>query len=475
MPLVNHERPGRSVPRMPERQLGSLLRPRNVRRAVPFAAALVVTVAAASAATVGGARLVGASGLLLVVLATAAWALVVTDARIEQRPGLVALAVGIAIAIGLAVPPRDSHDLWSYVMYGRMVAAHHVSPYTHTPSDFRLDPFFGRVGVGWRHATSVYGPLFTGMSAALVRAAGTSALRARLAFQGLAAISVVVALVLIWKSTHSARAVAFVGLHPAVIMAVANGGHNDALVGLAVLAGALLASQQRWYGAGFVVGLGILVKASGAFGLIGLAAWSVSRDRRGALRLVGTAGVTTAIGYAPFGTAAARAAAHAGNGNSRASMWDPVSSVLHPSTAAMTAVVLLLAIVAAWRWRATSRPDTAAVAANAAFLVGGVYVLPWYPAWALPAAALHPRSRLSALVAAHAAFVVAVYEFERPAHPILSGFWGGLRTTIVQACAWSALGAFVVLLVVQRARARNAPATPTPIPTAAPPSPRSCC
>jgi hypothetical protein len=331
------------------------------------------------------------------------------------------------------------------------------------------------VGAGWRHATSVYGPLFTGVSAALVRAAGTSALRARLAFQGLAAVSVVAALALIWKSTRSARAVAFVGLHPAVIMAVANGGHNDALVGLAILAGALLASRQHWFGAGFAVGLGILVKASGAFGLIGLAAWSVGHDRRGARRLVGAAAVTTAIGYAPFGTSAVRAAAHAGNGNSRASIWDPVSSLLHPSTAAMTVVVLLLAIVAAWRWRATVRPDTTAVAATAAFLVGGVYVLPWYPAWALPTAALQPRSRLSVLVAAHAALVVAVYEFELPAHPVLTGFGGGLRTVIVQACAWSALGVFVGLLVVQRARARSAPATPTPMPTAAPPSPRSCC
>jgi alpha-1,6-mannosyltransferase len=460
---------------MPERQLGSLLPRRRVRLAVPLGAALAVTVAAMSAATIGGSRFVGASGLLLVVLATAAWAFVVSDARVEQRPGLVALAVGVAIAIGLTVPPRDSHDLWSYVMYGRMVAAHHVSPYTHTPSDFRLDPFFGQVGVGWRHATSVYGPLFSGMSAGLVRAAGTSALRARLAFQGLAAISLVGALALIWKSTRSARAVAFVGLHPAMIMAIVNGGHNDALVGLAILAGALLASRQRWFGAGFAVGLGILVKASGAFGLIGLAAWSIGRDRRGALQLAGAAGITTALGYAPFGTTAVRAAAHAGNGNSRVSIWDPVSSLLHPSTATMTAVVLLLTIVAAWRWRAASRPDTTAVAATAAFLVGGVYVLPWYSAWALPTAARQPRSRLSALVAAHAALVVAVYEFELPAHPILNGFGGVVRTVIVQVGVWSALAAFVVLLFVQRARARRAPATPTPIPTAAPPSPRSCC
>ncbi|HUK63149.1 MAG TPA: glycosyltransferase 87 family protein, partial [Dongiaceae bacterium] len=378
-----------------------------------------MTVGTTSAATVGGAHVVGGWGLLVVLLATGAWACVVSDARIEQRPRLVVVAIGVAIAIGLVSPPRDSHDLWSYVMYGRMIAAQHVSPYTHVPGDFRLDPFFTHVGAGWRHATSVYGPAFSGVSAVLVRVAGTSALRARLAFQLLATTSVVALLALIWAATHSARAVAFAGLHPVVLMAIVNGGHNDAFVGLAILAAALLVARQRWYSAGFATGLGILVKASGAFGLLGLVAWSVARDRRGAARLAGAAGITAVAGYAPFGTTAVRAAMHAGNGNSRASMWDPVSSVLHPSTTAMTVAVLCLAIVSAWCWRTTTRPDTTVVAATTAFLVGGVYVLPWYPAWALPVAALRSRSRPSALVAAHAAFVVAVYEFELPAHPIL--------------------------------------------------------
>ena len=63
------------------------------------------------------------------------------------------------------------------------------------PSAERLpgDPFLQYVGAGWRHTTSVYGPLFTAVSAAFTDVAGGSALRARLAFQGLAALSVVTA------------------------------------------------------------------------------------------------------------------------------------------------------------------------------------------------------------------------------------------------------------------------------------------
>jgi hypothetical protein len=318
--------------------------------------------------------------------------------------------------------------------------------------------------------------LFSAVSAVLTRGAGGSALRARLAFQGLATLGVVMSLALLWRTTRSARAVAFVGLHPAVITAIVNGGHNDSLIGLAIVGGALLATRRRWYGAGVVLGLGILVKASGVFGLLGVAVWSIGRDRRGAARLILAAGVTTLAGYAPVGRPALRALGHAGNsGNSRASIWDPISSLLHPGTGVMTAVVLLLAIVAAWRWRTASRPNSTALVTTAAFLIGGVYVLPWYPAWALPTAALQARTRLSALVAAHAAFLVAVYEYELPAHPVLRGVWGGLRSVLLQAAAWSALVAFVMLVIVQRARARTAPASPTPIPTAAPPSPRSCC
>ena len=101
--------------------------------------------------------------------------------------------------------------------------------------------------------------------------------------------------------------------------------------------------------------------------------------------------------------------------------------------------------------------------------------MPWYPAWALPTAALERRSRLSMLVAGQAAFLVAVYEFELPAHPSLVGAWAVVRSVLVQAGAWLALGLFIALLVSQRTRDRVAPTTPTAMPTAAPPSPRSCC
>jgi hypothetical protein len=422
--------------------------------AVPAGAVLGVAVGAEATVLLGGSHLLGWAGLALVLLATAAWAIASWDERLEARPGLAVGAIAVALLVAVAVPPRQSHDLWSYAEYGRIVSTHHSSPYTHTPADFPGDAFSSRVGTRWEHARSVYGPLFTGGSAALMRAAGDSALRARLAFQGLAALAAAAALALLWRATRSVRALAFLGLHPVLVLAVVNNGHNDAWVGLAVLGAALLAARRRWPAAGFVLGLGLLVKASTGLGLLGLAAWGWRHDRRGAVRLVLVAAVTTSVGYLPAGWAAARAVGRAGNdANTRASVWDVISLAFHTGPTLALVCTLFLAVVAAVIYAAASRPARTAVATTAAYLVAGAYVLPSYALWALPSAALERRARLSILVAAQAAFLVAVYQFEPPAHPMLAGFAAVTRTGLLQLGAWTALVAFGALLVRVRRRA----------------------
>ena len=436
---------------MPASEPLKLRAPATRNPATFVVAALVVVVGAESAVVLGGSHLVGLPGLLLVLVASAAWALLASDERVEQCRGLVVIAIGVAFAVALAVPPRNSHDLWSYVMYGRTVSVHHASPYLHAPIAYRHDAFLSHVGSGWQNTKSVYGPLFTGVSSVLTRIAGSSELRARLAFQGLATFGVVAALVLIWRTTRSAGALVFVGLHPAVVTAIVNGGHNDALVGLAVMAGVLLAARRRWAGSGLVLGLGLLVKASTGIGLLGVAVWTFRRSRRGALTLVAAALATSAIGYAPAGFHALLTVGRAGNGNTRASPWDPISSLLHPSTALMVLVVMLFAAAAAWSCRDARRPATATLVPMAAYLIAGVYVLPWYSAWALPTAALELRSRLALLVGLHAAFLVAVYEYELPAHPRLTGAAAVVRSIVLQLGSWSALLVLVALLLRARA------------------------
>ena len=264
---------------------------------------------------------------------------------------------------------------------------------------------------------------------------------------------------MLWRVTRSVRSLAFLGLHPVLVLAVVNNGHNDAWVGLAVLGAASLAARRRWSAAGFVVGLGLLVKASTGLGLLGLATWGWRRDRRGAVRLVLVAAATTFVGYLPAGGAAVRAVGRAGNdANTRASVWDVISLVFHTGPTLALVCALSLAGAAAVVYAVASRPARTAVATTTAYLVAGAYVLPSYALWALPSAALERRAKLSILVAAQAAFLVAVYQFEPPAHPMLAGLGAVTRTGLLQLGAWAALVAFGALLVRVRRRAAS-PAT----------------
>ena len=79
--------------------------------------------------------------------------------------GAVAAAGAATAVVALSVPAHFTGDLWSYAMYGRIVAAHHASPYAVLPAHFPSDPMLYHVGRSWRHTYSVYGPAFTAFSA----------------------------------------------------------------------------------------------------------------------------------------------------------------------------------------------------------------------------------------------------------------------------------------------------------------------
>ena len=59
-------------------------------------------------------------------------------------------------------------------------------------------------------------------------------------------------------------AVAFLAVNPVTVIAVVNGGHNDALIGLALIGGVLLVAAKRPAWAGAVMALGVLVKIAAA-------------------------------------------------------------------------------------------------------------------------------------------------------------------------------------------------------------------
>jgi hypothetical protein len=139
----------------------------------------------------------------------------------------------LVLLVGLLKAPHRSNDVFAYGAYGRMVSEYSVSPYALRPSAFPLDPVITRMDPGWRDTRSVYGPVFTGVSALGMRVAGTSALRERLWFQILTALATGLSALLLKRM--SPKHWWLFALNPVALIAVAHEGHNDALVGLGIL------------------------------------------------------------------------------------------------------------------------------------------------------------------------------------------------------------------------------------------------
>jgi alpha-1,6-mannosyltransferase len=353
-------------------------------------------------------------------------------ARSERKgrvcdPRLVAALIGALLIAAVILPPNGSKDLWSYTMYGRMISQHWSSPYTHVPNDFPHDPFLRQVAVGWRNTPSVYGPVFVTISAAGSWLAGSSLLAARLFQQSLAAIAVAVSLALVWRRTRSPAALALLGINPVVVISLVNGGHNDALVGLAILVAALLTTTRRLVLAGIALGVGALIKVTALLALPALLAWVAWRlGRRAAVRFVVALGGVFLLGYA----AIAPQALHALSGNrllmSRASPWQIPRTLLgigtrHPFggatnatligllTASGLGVVCVVVCATTWWRRHDSEPALSIVLALTAFLVLGAYVLPWYVGWMLPVACISLDRRSRRLAVLMSTFLTAVY------------------------------------------------------------------
>jgi hypothetical protein len=346
----------------------------------------------------------GALGLVLAIERLRRWLRVGT---------VLVLSGGLLVGSALA-PARSSDDLWAYAMYGRIVVDHHANPYVQPPSAYPHDPLLKHVNLYWRGATARYGPVFIGVTAAVAALAGDRALPTRLAYQMLAALSMFLALVLIARHTRSAAAVAVLGLNPVTGYMVVNGGHNDALVGLAVLVGVLLASHDRRVPATLAFTGAALVKATAGLALLAYLAWlAYRRGPRALLRSVGVAmGVTLPLlllfglgnVIEPVFSARESVLPHSpwnlltpgGVTKSLALDGDEYSfgSLGHLSTVALIAIGVVVAILVVSRLKEPT-PLFAVAGALLAYLFLSLYTAPWFAAWVLPLLALCWRWRVS--------------------------------------------------------------------------------
>lgn len=371
-----------------------------------------------------GLAVLGAAALFAAALAflwalRAAWHGELTIRRV--------LIVGVLLHIlAIAIPLFLSRDVYSYGIYGRMVSRLGANPYATIPAAFFDDPSYRLVSVDWIDSTSVYGPAFTAVSAAVTRAVSSPA-GTVLAFKALAAVASVGTMLLVLAAARrtlperAAFAAALIGWNPVVVFHAVAGGHNDTLLGLLVAAGVLFLLASKPLPATGALVVGTLVKVSGAIPLIVAAAGSVARRAAGtrarALALhagvavgvslpflipfmqsedptLGTLEVATRQGWlAPsrFVLVTLRGAARAMGGDLAA---DIVGLLVRVAFPLVFAVVLVAIVRHLWRAGGSLQPTVLFAAMGWAALLSlllSPVLLPWYVAWVLPLAWFLPR------------------------------------------------------------------------------------
>jgi glycosyl transferase family 87 len=163
-------------------------------------------------------------------------------------PAWVAIA-GSAVLILLftLAPPMFSTDIFNYVAYARMGALYHVNPYVHGAAAIAGDPSVPFTGRIWLHTQTAYGPLFTLLSYATVPFGVAGSMWTIKAVTGLAALGCAA---LIWMcarrlGVRPVPAMLFFALNPLLLIYTVGGGHNDLLMALPLIAGALLILDGR--------------------------------------------------------------------------------------------------------------------------------------------------------------------------------------------------------------------------------------
>jgi hypothetical protein len=396
--------------------------------------------------------------MLVLFVAAASFLVVAREAWMGRISVKWALVVGIVLhLLVLPAPILFTNDVYVYMMYGRIVSEHQDNPYTVVPADFPDDPFLASIrrgDEGFGDETSVYGPVFTTLSAAVT--ATTSSIESAVwAFRVIAMLSSLATMLLAMmacRKIHPQRAAfaaVMVGWNPLVILHAVGGEHNDTLVGLSLAAGVFLALSSRFRAATFCLALGALVKIVVAGPLFVLVAGVMALAPRG-LRLrtlfthIGVAAVATLPFVIPFlqrenptlGALPASERFLKGSGAVRdileAVGLDSLAEPLAKLAQGIAPIVILIAtiLVAFHLLQREVKADreTIAVCMGWVMLVTFLYAdnhLSWYGMWIVPFAWILPRAPRSAVLLISLALT--------PVHPW--AFVGGRQQLLIMASA----------------------------------------
>jgi hypothetical protein len=334
--------------------------------------------------------------------------------HIPVRPALASI-VALHL-IFLLAPPLLSTDVFNYVDYARLGVLHGLNPYQHSPAAAPHDAAYPYIG--WRTATTAYGPLFTLVSYPLGALSLSAALwTAKL----IAAAASLGSVALVWASARRLGrpplpAAMFLGLNPVLLVYAVGGAHNDVLMMLLALSGLyLVLAGREIQGVLAVVGAGAVKVSSGLllpFMLIG-----AKRPLHSLLTAIAGAVALGALAFGAFGSHAdsfvhvlsvqqQHGSLHSvPKALSEVLGLDSVVEPLHLFAIAGFALAFFLLLVRSWNgadWL------TSAGWATVALLVTTSWLLPWYVIWLLPLAALSESPRLRLVALGLGAFVIVL-------------------------------------------------------------------
>ena len=385
------------------------------------------------------------------------------------------ILVGLGLhALAVAMPLFLSRDVYSYAIYGRMISAFGANPYVDIPAAFSSDITYPLVSVDWIDSPSVYGPAFTA-AAAGVTALASSPASIVVGFKLLAAAASLGTVALILPASRrvfperAAFAAMLVAWNPVVVFHGVAGGHNDALLGLAIAGGVLALVANRELVGTALLSLGTLVKVSGGVPLFIAIAGAVGRRRgrerwRAATRHIAVA-VAVALPFViPFlqtedptlGTLelasrqgwlapsrflliTMRSAARAVGGEVAGDVVSVLVRVAFPL--AFAAAVIGLVRHLARSPRNDARVVVAAMGwAGLISLLVSPVLLPWYAAWVMPMAWILPRTARGSAVLLAMAMAVTELVAEPSRSP-------GVYEAMVFGLHWVVTPALLLILI----------------------------
>jgi alpha-1,6-mannosyltransferase len=329
----------------------------------------------------------------------------------------------------LVTPPLFSRDVYSYLAIGSMMREG-FNPYDSGPYDTLgdSDAYAHQVDVRWQHTASPYGPVYLLIAKAIVTVAGHNVIVGTL-LQRL--VELVGVAMIVWALPRLARICGFDpvaalwlgALNPLVLFHLIGGGHNEALMLGAMLAGMVIAWEWSLVFGVMVITLGVGIKATAGMALAFLVIMLALRAGgrwRDLLRCGVQVGVVAAVTFAVFtwfaGVGFGWLAALGAPGTVRSflslsttlgigagqtglllGLGDHTQAALDVMQPVGTLIGSMVALAIMWQcWQRRINPVLGLGMAMMAFVLLAPVIQPWYLLWAalpLAASTADPRYR----------------------------------------------------------------------------------